>query len=325
MIIKSSKLSEVKAELARLEIGKAYSVQEIIDTIKQVCNHKSKSADSFNFVSEQYNGLTIGLEDLWVDMTYQRRIRLAKIINKLIKVGGFDKDIAGTIDIAYRPCEDRNYVWDGFRRCLMVGMCGGERIAASTYRHPSNLRKDECRAIEARYFQIRNSFGEKMTFEELFKSRVAYGEKRALAMLSLLKECGLDVEDLNPAGVVLGGLKSFDEIFGKIDEAIIIEAAELYLHAWNNESQVSSYALCGLATLMELDEFSNSYTIDEVREMLRKYALTNKPRELTSVRLNNAAFDSIAFNFATKVLNDKNGLVDELLSEEQQNMLKQAA
>lgn len=326
VLIKSSKLSEVKAVLATLQIGKTYSVQKIIDTIKQVCNHQHKSSDSFKMISGNYKGTsTIQLSDLHVDMTYQRRIRLAKIINKLILVGGFDINIAGIVDVAFRPCEDKYYVWDGFRRCLMVGMCGGDRVAVAEYSHPSRFRISECRKQEARLFEIKNSFAEKMAFEEIFKARVAKGEERALAQLSLLKDCGLDVESLNPAGKILGGLKSFDEIYGKIDEDIIIKAAELYLNAWNTESQVSSYALCGLATMMNIKGFEDEYDYDEVKELLRDYALTDKPNTLTRTRLNNAAFKSIAYNFVTKVLKDDNGLKDKLLSEEQQEMLEEAA
>ena len=42
MIVKSTKLAEVKAALANLKTNKIYSIQEIVDTIKQVCNHKKQ-------------------------------------------------------------------------------------------------------------------------------------------------------------------------------------------------------------------------------------------------------------------------------------------
>ena len=132
----------------------------------------------------------------------------------------------------------------------------------------------------------------------------------------------MDVESLNPSGITLGGLKSFDEIYGKIDDEIIINTAKLYTYAWPSESQVSSYALCGLATLMNEDLFEDSYTIEDAKEMLRDYAKHNLPRTLTVQRLNNAAFKSIAWNFATKVLKDDNGLTNALLTKEQQEMME---
>jgi len=329
MIIKSSKMAEVKAALATLDIGKTYSIQEIVDTIRQVCNHKSKSSSRFIMKSGHYEGPgAMLLKDLYVDMTYQRRIRLAKIINKLINEGGFDKNIAGSIDIAYRPCTEKYYVWDGLRRCLMVGICGGNCIVGAIYRHADNLYEADCVKQEAKFFKVRNADKETMSFEEVFKSRVGYEEDLAIAQLRLLKKCSLDVESLNPAGRTLGGLKSFDEIYGVIDHDTIVQASKLYCHAWPSETQVSGYALCGLATLINDDKFEDIYTVDEVKVLLRNFAKNNLPKTLTTERLNNAAFKSIAWNFATKVLGsdpddkDLTTLLNSLLSKEQQGMME---
>jgi len=329
LIIKSSKMAEVKAALATLEIGKTYSIQEIVDTIRQVCNHKSKSSSCFVMKSGNYDGPgTMLLKDLYVDMTYQRRIRLAKIINKLIKEGGFDKNIAGSIDIAYRPCTEKYYVWDGLRRCLMVGICGGNCIVGAIFRHADNLYEADCIKQEAKFFKVRNADKEAMSFEEVFKARVGYEEDLAMVQLSLLKKCNFDVESLNPAGKTLGGLKSFDEIHGVIDNDTIIEASKLYLYAWPKETQVSGYAFCGLATLINNDKFYDIYTIEDVKEMLRDYAKHNLPRTLTKDRLNNAAFKSIAYNFVNNVLavdtddKDLTTLLNSLLSKEQQGMME---
>lgn len=318
-------MNEVSAKLATLEIGKTYSIQDIVDTIKQVCNHKHKSSDKFKMTHGHYkdgHGTSHLLSELYVDMTYQRRIRLAKIITKLINQGGFNIYVAGLIDVAYRPCTKKKYVWDGLRRCIMVGMCGGNTINGPVYNHADNLYESDCVKQESLFFKIRNADKENMSFEEIFKSKVGYEDDRAIAQLSLLKKCNLDVESLNPSGITLGGLKSFDEIYGKIDDEIIINTAKLYTYAWPSESQVSSYALCGLATLMNEDLFEDSYTIEDAKEMLRDYAKHNLPRTLTVQRLNNAAFKSIAWNFATKVLKDDNGLTNALLTKEQQEMME---
>ena len=80
MIIKSSKKSEVQAALATLKINKIYSIKEIVDTIKQVCNHQTDTTNSLKMVSGNYSGMnTILLDELYVDMTYQRRIRFSKV------------------------------------------------------------------------------------------------------------------------------------------------------------------------------------------------------------------------------------------------------
>ena len=147
MIIKSSKKSEVAAALATLKINKTYRIKEIVDTIKQVCNHQTDTTNSLKMNSGNYSGVgCVMLDELYVDLTYQRRIRLAKIINKLKKEKGFDKDVAGAIDIAIRP-DGKCFVWDGLRRAIMVGMCGGDRITASQYIHEKHLYDEDCREV----------------------------------------------------------------------------------------------------------------------------------------------------------------------------------
>jgi len=324
MIIKSSKKAEVAAALATLKINKTYSIQEIIDTVKQVCNHKTDTTKSFKMTKGSYDDhpSTHKLSQLFVDMSYQRRIRLAKIINKLIALGGFDKDVAGAIDIAFRPCEGNWYVWDGLRRCIMVGLCGGTEIAVSRYRHPEHYYEDECKKAEAKFFKIRNADSERMTLEEVFKSMVAYEDDVALAQLKLLKKCGLDIEGLNPQGRQLGALLAFKKIYSKIPENTIIQAAQIYKFAWNAESQVLGYGLAGLATLLNLDIFEDHYDYDAVKKALRVFALSNKPNTITNPRINSAPFKSIAYNIATKVLKDTNGLKSALLDDEQQDAME---
>jgi|TARA_B110000902_G_scaffold262425_1_gene339264 hypothetical protein len=317
MIIKSSKKSEIAAVLATLQIGKTYSIQEIIDTIRQVCNHHTDTTDSFKMVSDDYQGQTVALSDLYVDMSYQRRIRLTKIINKLKAISGFDKDVAGSIDVAYRPCSDKMFVWDGLRRCIMVGMCGGEKITAAMYRHENKSYESDCQEKEARFFKIRNADAEKMANEEIFKSMIAYKDPLAMAQLDLLQRCNLDVEGLNPVNSkVLGGLKAFQEIYAKIPHETIIKASKLYTYAWNDQPQVLGYGLAGLATLLNVDGFEDYYDYDDVRDSLREYAKTNLPKTITNPRINAAAFMSIAYNIATKVLKDDNGLKSILLDNE---------
>tara|TARA_R110002050_G_scaffold197437_1_gene332320 strand:+ start:151 stop:1128 length:978 start_codon:yes stop_codon:yes gene_type:complete len=323
MLIKSSNKKEVESKLATLKIGKTYSIQEIVDTVNQITNHKSGTTDAFKMLKGVYEGHgTIALDDLYVDMTYQRRIRLAKIINKLVALGGFDKDVAGSIDVAYRPCDDKYFVWDGLRRCLMVGICGGSRIVAALHHHPAKFMTSECRMAEARFFKVRNADSEKMSFEEVFKSKVAYNEERAMAQLSLLKKMNLDVEGLNPAGIQLGGLRAFDSNYGKIDDDKLIMASKLYQHAWNSEPQILGYGLMGLATLLNEPLFEENYVYEDVRDTLRTYALNSKPKTLTNPRINSAPYKSVAYNFATKVLGDKNGLVQSLLDDEQIDLMQ---
>ena len=330
MLVKSSKQHIVAAHLASLKINKVVSIQDLIDTILQVCNQNSATSDCFKFINNtDYKHLSEGqyvlLKDLYVDMSYQRRIRLAKILNKLKKQKGFDINVAGAIDVALRPSGDK-FVWDGLRRCLMVGMCGGDRIPVSLFTHESHLYDDECKKVEAKFFKIRSADSEKMALEEVFKSMVAYEDNVALSQLKLLKDCGLDVEGLNPEGKQLGGLKAFQEIFAKIPHEIIVKASQIYQNAWNSEAQVLGYGLAGLATLMNDSSFENHYDLDEMKIKLREYALNggapNKPNTITNPRVNSAAFKSIAYNIAKKVLKDNNGLKTSLLSDEDIDLME---
>ena len=74
-----------------------------------------------------------GLLDLWVDITYQRVLKLRKIIEHLRRkdMNGiddlqFNKMLCGSIDIAVRP-NGKGFVWDGFRRCI-IALLNGKRF-----------------------------------------------------------------------------------------------------------------------------------------------------------------------------------------------------
>jgi hypothetical protein len=315
MIIKSSKLAEVKSALATLKTNKTYSIQEIVETIRQVCNYNLATFHQLKMKSGSYDVKTsMPLNELYVDLTYQRKIRLAKIITKLQQIDGFCKTVAGTVDVAYRPSSKQNFVWDGFRRCLMVGMCDGKRVGIHLFKHPKGTTEREARKVEAKFFKIRNADKENMTPEEIFKSEVVYEDQTALAKLSLLKECNLDVEGLNPAGVTLGGFRAFEWCFKNVDHDKVIEASTIIQDAWNKQPQVLGYLLGGLSRLLVIND-DDKYIEGEIYEMFTAFAVHNKPQELTNPRLNTKPFPSIALNIAKKVLRDKNGLIEEINKE----------
>tara|TARA_Y100000593_G_scaffold82798_1_gene155804 strand:- start:5291 stop:6274 length:984 start_codon:yes stop_codon:yes gene_type:complete len=317
MIVKSTKLAEVKSALANLKTNKVYSIQEIVDTIKQVCNHKNDTyKHALVMKSGDYNvgGNCRDLDTLYVDLTYQRKIRLAKIITKLIENGGFCINVAGTIDVAYRPSSDRYFVWDGFRRCLMVGMCGGKKVGVHMFEHNHGTTEIQARMLEARFFKIRNAEKENMSPEEIFKSEVVYEDPTAMAQLSLLKDCGLDVEGLNPDGVVLGGFRPFVWCFNNISHDNVIYASEVIQSAWKASPQVLAYLLGGLSKLLEIND-SNFYDRKEILDAFFEFADINKMQDLTNPRLNSKPYPSIALNIANKVLKNDNGLIQEIKDE----------
>jgi len=326
MISKSTKFSEVSGALAT--ITGVVSVQEIIDAILQIDNFKSKTLVNMK-TNATYNPNEVGvvpLSKLYVDVTYQRVLRLKKLVNKLKKMNGYDMYSAGVIDIAIRPCGD-SYVWDGLRRCVMAGLCGLTHVKSSQFIHPMSSSIRRCQKTEAQYFKSRNADNENMKAEEIFKSEVVFGDPRALELLEMIKNCGLDIEGLNPlGGRVFGGFVEFrnvyfsetnglshmsDEWVRVVDNFII--AASIIRRVYPT-GVVSGYFLTGLYELLKHnDDCDSSYDEEEIIDAFKTYAVTHpKQTDVIRGRLAGNAKGSIAYLIARRVLKDTNGLVNSL-------------
>lgn len=328
-ISNSTKFSEVSGALANLT--GVVSVQELIDTIKQIDNMKSKTLAAMESGAsyDPKDESVVNLNELYVDMTYQRIIRLQKLINKLKKMNGFDKYSAGVIDVAIRP-SGKKFVWDGLRRSIMAGLCGLKNIKSSKFHHPQHCSVSECQKQEARYFKSRNADQESMKAEEIFKSEVVFGDPKALELLELIKNCELDIEGLNPGGRLFGGFVEVRNNYFKtdsIDTEFFVESSRIVRDIYNNET-VSGYLLTGLAYLLQKNEDAEqSYSVEEIIESLERYKSVNpKQTELIRGRLAGNARGSIAYLIATRALKDKNGLLKSIgLDTETMNMIDEAA
>jgi len=330
MISSNTKFSVVSGALSNLK-GERVSIQEVIDTVLQITNMKSKTLADMK-TNASYNPSEVGvvpLNSLYVDMTYQRIIRLQKLINKLRKLGGFDMYSAGVVDVAIRPSGD-SYVWDGLRRCIMAGLCGLTHVKSSQFVHPMNASNEDCQRQEARYFKSRNADQESMKAEEIFKSEVVYGDPKALELLRLIKNCRLDIEGLNPGGRVFGGFVEVrDNYFkkDKIEDEYFIEASSIIQDIYPKEV-ISGYLLTGLAYLLTKNEDADvSYSNEELLSALKSYAQVNqKQTDLIRGRLAGNARGSIAYLIARRVLRDNNGLINSIgLDEESMNLVDEAA
>ena len=317
VLIKSTKMSVISGYLANL--NGIVSVQDILDTIMQISNLKSKTLDALKAEPYGPECNTVPLRDILIDMRYQRAIRLNLILKKLRKVGGYDSSVAGAIDVAIRP-NKKQYAWDGLRRCIMAGLCGLEDISVSTFRHNVLMMENACKEDEARKFEIRNAENEKMKPEEIFKSQVAYSEPEAMRLLGVLKNANLDVERLNPDGKALGGFaelqKNFNLKMKPISEEEIVTASSIIQSSYTNETNVSVYLLTGLAWLLQVnksDVVDTSYSEEEIVEAFQSFALTYpKQTELTKNRLGAKQRESVAYAIAKKVLRDENGLIKNI-------------
>ena len=315
VLIKSNKMSEVSGALANL--SGIVSVQDIIDTILQISNLKSTTLESMKSDPYDSDCNLMPISDIYIDMSYQRRVRLRLILQKLKSLSGYDPIIAGAIDVAIRPTGE-HYAWDGLRRAIMAGLCGLTEISVSTYQHPPLNLNSDCVKNEAEKFKIRNADSEKMKPEEIFKSMVAYHHPESMELLKVLKNADLDVEGLNPRGKVLGGFRELQINFNLQSKALtemeIVTASQIIQHVYTTETNVSVYLLCGLAWLLQVNEtVDTSYSEQEITESFQSYVQTNERQtSLTNRRLGAKQRESVAYMIAKKVLRDENGLTNKI-------------
>tara|TARA_E500000081_G_scaffold94707_1_gene95808 strand:+ start:863 stop:1885 length:1023 start_codon:yes stop_codon:yes gene_type:complete len=319
----SSKYNDVAGAI--LSLKGVVSVQDIIDAIKQIANFQKETLDKiekvlssetlFNKFDTNYHEK---LSNIKVDMTYQRRVRLRKLLNKLTSAGRFDPHGAGAIDIAMRG--NNPYVWDGLRRCIMAGIVGLDYIPVSRFNHSRNTSVIEMQQTEARFFKMRNADTETMKPEEIFKSMVVYNDPNALKILNVLKNAELDVEGLNPGHTTLSGFRELqNKLFSKVEEEEIKTASGIIRRVFNNDNVVSSYLLCGLALLIQKNEELDKPLADtDIESQLTTWKTTKtKPsrsqKTLTSRRLNSKASESIAWNISEQAVNF-NGQQKELVN-----------
>lgn len=325
MISKSTKFSEVSGALSNLT--GVVSVQDIIDSILQIDNFKSKTlvhmVSNANYDPNETG--VVPLKKLHVDMTYQRVLRLKKLVNKLKKMNGYDMYSAGVIDVAIRPCGG-SYVWDGLRRCVMAGLCGLTHVKSSQFIHPMNSNVRDCRKQEARYFKSRNADQENMKAEEIFNAEVVFGDQKALEFLELIKNCGLDIEGLNPGGRVFGGfvevrnvyfsetkgLSHVSDDWAKVVDNFII--ASSIIRRVYPTGVMSGYLLTGLYELIKInDDCDEAYDEEEIIEAFMSYTVKySQQSDVIRGRLAGNAKGSIAYLIAKRILKDTNGLVESL-------------
>ena len=338
-LIKSSKFGEIAGYLATL--NGVVSVKDIIDTILQIPSISEKLVPSLKQMSEYLGVDQEALENIYVDMNYQRRIRLAKLLKKLRDNNGFDIQGAGAIDIARR--KDGNwYVWDGLRRAIMAGVAGAKYIRVSKTIHPAKMTLTDCQVEEARLMDMRNSKIEGMKLEEIFKSRVVQKIAEALRLRDLLIDCELDVENVIGSGMTLGGFAELVNNFEaghKLSKDNLVTSSLIVQDTFKDASNVSVFLFCGLAYLLQFmddpklvgidehiitsDDIDRVYDEEEIKELFSDWynsatdedgnSCGRPQKDLIQPRVNGKTCQSVAWNIATKVLKDENGLKESLV------------
>jgi hypothetical protein len=162
---------------------------------------------------------------------------------------------------------------------------------------------------EAKMFKMRNSDNETMKPEEIFRSEVVYDDEVAVLFLDFLKDCKLDVEELNAGQKTLGGYAQVNTAWknNHVSHDNLIAASKIIQNTWPSDVNVSGYLLCGLGMFLDInDELDYSFDSEDIQESFHHYVNVNPPRKqdsLTSRRLNKKPSGSIAYVIASYVMN----------------------
>ena len=301
------KKSQAFAEIMALK--GVQPLKKIINTLLSIENFKSETINRLN-TALPYGGDCTAIEDIWVDLTYQRKLRIQALINRLTACGGYDKDVAGHIDLSIRV-DGRMFVWDGFHRAIMAGLSGLDGIPASIFTHDKTLSNHEQVMKEAWMFKVRNAGQSPMRPEEIFKSEVVFRDEEALKILDLLKQCKLDVEGTNEDedALSLGGFALVRKVWDKIDRRHFIDSSEIIRKVWPKDRTVSVILWCGLAKLLEANNDDNAVktlSVFEISDAIKKHVDPTKMKQstFTQPRLHGKAVESTATNILNRALHD---------------------
>ena len=310
---KSAAYAEIKALKGVQPLSKIINIMKSIDNFRLDTVEKLNTAEPYSDSQD-----TVAIHDLWVDLTYQRELKPQKIINQLIKLGGFDKEVAGHIDIVKRK-DGRNYVWDGYHRIMKAAIVNLQGIPASRFKHDKTMTEQQEIEKEARMFRIRNGDSTRMLPEEIFKSEVVAKDLEAMAILDLLIKCKLDVLGTNPDSNArsLGGFALMRKSWNTISERYFIDASSIIRAAWPMDTNVSVILLCGMAQLLEANDEAEVETLSvtSLVDAIKKFVKNNnyKQTQFTQPRLHGKAIESTATNIIKLALaNDYNNDGEEV-------------
>jgi len=324
--------AQVQAELLALPLGE-YLVSYIVSIIQQCDTLPKKSVDSFvAAIYDKDDGESLyDLNKLWVDLNYQRKLKLKHLLNNLKSHKGFSKEKAGHIDIAIRP-NGKAFDWDGFRRAVMAMLCGMDKIAVSIYKHKRSRSNVDCRQYEAELFLARNAKNETMGANEIFFARYAKGEEEAEKMNTVLSRANINVCGLKPGGKNMGGFAFVEKSLGyheRMDVEIVnkhisdddfVFASHLIQSAWPKDPSIGAYLVSGLANTRNIlrSDSDSDYDDTDVEEAITTYASNHSQKDLSKNRVSNKPLQSVTYNilkYAMK-LNGKSKKLSGLNSDE---------
>ena len=315
MAIKNAKtFAQVQTELQNLPLGE-HKLIDIVKIIKQCETFKDNTLDSFKPAIIDESESTVNLDEVYVDLTYQRKLKLKKLLQHLQRSGGFNLEEAGHIDIAVRS-NKKKFVWDGFRRSIMALLCGMIRIEHSCYTHTAPTIELQ-RIKEAELFTVRNAKSERMGADEIFFARYAAGEEYAKDMKHVLDRANINICGLKPGGRNMGGFAFVEKELGYqereygslVDKNILDDDfvwASEQLQDNFEEGQLSSYLVCALAnTRQVLKNDAESDIKDELfSENFKEWASKegNKQKTLIEKPIKNRVIETITFRILREIV-----------------------
>tara|TARA_A100001388_G_scaffold134312_1_gene99484 strand:+ start:3155 stop:4150 length:996 start_codon:yes stop_codon:yes gene_type:complete len=282
---------------------------DIVNIIKKIDNFQEETISKLNPVDDYKEGTPV--DEIYIDLSYQRKLRIQEILNRLLDQDGYDKTAAGHIDLAKRN-DGRLFCWDGFHRAIMACIAGCTRIPDSTFTHDKGLKPSKEKEIEANKFELRNGQATKINAGQLFKSQVTGNRPKALETLEVMKTCKLNIEGVNPDvdAYELGGFAFFLKHYADYEERFLKTASTIIRKTWDDKKTMSVTLLIGLAHYLAASQKPDVRVIDsiDVQDKIKEIVGTGKDKKnqqyFLQPMLKGKTAESVSYNLVDKGLAD---------------------
>ena len=283
---------------------------DIINTIKSIDNFQQDTLDNLEPVDDYDSGTP--LNEIYVDLAYQRKLKPQELINRLLNHNGYDKTAAGHLDLAERN-DKRKFSWDGLHRGVKAGISGCTKIPCSIYIHERGTSEQQAQELEANKFELRNGQASKVSAGSLFKAQVTGNRPDALATLETMKTCKLNIENVNEDvdAYDLGGFAFFLKHYNNYEVRQLKDASEIIRQTWNDKKTMSVTLLIGLAHYLTANESLDERVISslevsrKIKEIVNIGAKKKNQQYFLKPMLKGKTAESVSYNLVEKAFNVK--------------------
>ena len=249
---------------------------DIINIVKSIDNFKEDTLDNLKPVDDYSDGTP--LDEIYIDLSYQRKLKLQELINRLLSHNGFDKTAAANAGIL-----------------------------------TSGASETKARELEANKFELRNGHASKVSAGALFKSQVTGNRKEAIETLEVMKICKLNIEGVNPDvdAYDLGGFAFFLKHYRKYQVRNLLDASNTIRETWKNTKTMSVTLLIGLTHFLtansELDKrVLTKWEVNrKIKEIIGTGAKQKNQQYFLKPMLKGKTAESVSYNLVEKAFNIK--------------------